>query len=640
MKKHYLAAGILSLLVLGIGLWVVLRSGTASPPTAAFSISPETGDVPLEVRLDGSTSTAAGATIAEFRWEFGDGDTGAGPAVTHRYTTPGSYTIRLTVTSSRGEKNTASKELVVVRNLSATSRAAADAKLPLTFDKAAMHELAVADSLVPVRPGAPGRRPFWNAHSKCFTFAPAFDFKEVPVAAGYRFTVKSKDGGWSGTFSAGKPWASLAPVWKDVPVGEVVVEVEAMKANGQSVGLAGKREFRRNAVFHGPYHDKVFPYEEIPIRLCKAVMRDPYWKQFLKTGGPYDSGMYPSLFEGDGVVLSMAFYARSAPSAADTKDALTMAGNAARNLLSESFAANDALPYFPPCYAKRLPLPSEEKFYAKDPLTPNHVMMHYPAWAAVAYLDLHDVTKEKDFFDAALRIAQTYVKTQQANGTWRLRMNAKTGEVLSRNDLVPIPIIELYERLWRQYDRQEFRTPMTAAFDWMMNNTVKQFNFEAQYSDVAPMQDYTNLSGNRAGEMAAFLFRHAEERPDLVSVAEEILRMEEDQFILWERPFDPKFFTPCGLEQYAYYMPVNYSAVVYFDACAAAYRVTGKPLYLAKAITMLNAFTWIMEKSNGVLPSLMKPGVESLEGWPNCAGCSKILARPIFSLWPEGSVNP
>ena len=103
------------------------------------------------------------------------------------------------------------------------------------------------------------------------------------------------------------------------------------------------------------------------------------WKQFLKTGGPSDSGMYPSLFEGDGAVVSMAFYARSAPNAADTKDALT------------------------------------------------------------------------------------YVKTQQANGTWKLKLNARTGEVLSRNDLVPMPIIELYERLWQQYGRHEFCAPMSTC---------------------------------------------------------------------------------------------------------------------------------------------------------------------------------
>ncbi len=48
--------------------------------------------------------------------------------------------------------------------------------------------------------------------------------------------------------------------------------------------------------------------------------------------------------------------------------------------------------------------------------------------------------------------------------------------------------------------------------------------------------------------------------------------------MLWERPFDPKFFTPCGLEQYADYVPADYPAVHYLDTCAAPYRSTGKPV--------------------------------------------------------------
>jgi hypothetical protein len=58
--------------------------------------------------------------------------------------------------------------------------------MPVTFGKSSLYELAVKDSLVPFRPGEPGTRPFWNVHSKCFTFAPAFDFKELPGATGGR----------------------------------------------------------------------------------------------------------------------------------------------------------------------------------------------------------------------------------------------------------------------------------------------------------------------------------------------------------------------------------------------------------------------------------------------------------------------
>ena len=39
---------------------------------------------------------------------------------------------------------------------------------------------AIQESLVPIRPGIHGQRPFWNAHSRRFIHVPAFDFKAVP----------------------------------------------------------------------------------------------------------------------------------------------------------------------------------------------------------------------------------------------------------------------------------------------------------------------------------------------------------------------------------------------------------------------------------------------------------------------------
>lgn len=120
MKKRYTIVGILAMLVLVVGLWLLLRHSPASPPSAAFSIVPETGDAPLEVRVDGALSVVAGGTITDYRWDFGDSGTGTGPALTHRYLTPGTYTIRLTVTSSRGETNSVSKEVNVTGTFTAS----------------------------------------------------------------------------------------------------------------------------------------------------------------------------------------------------------------------------------------------------------------------------------------------------------------------------------------------------------------------------------------------------------------------------------------------------------------------------------------------------------------------------------------
>jgi hypothetical protein len=54
--------------------------------------------------FDGSASSDPDGTVARYDWDFGDG-TGAqngGPNPTHTYTTPGSYTVTLTVTDDAG----------------------------------------------------------------------------------------------------------------------------------------------------------------------------------------------------------------------------------------------------------------------------------------------------------------------------------------------------------------------------------------------------------------------------------------------------------------------------------------------------------------------------------------------------------
>jgi PKD repeat protein len=55
---------------------------------------------PLTVSFDATGSTdSQGYRITGYTWNFGDGTTGTGPAVTHTYTFPGTYTVTLTAVS-------------------------------------------------------------------------------------------------------------------------------------------------------------------------------------------------------------------------------------------------------------------------------------------------------------------------------------------------------------------------------------------------------------------------------------------------------------------------------------------------------------------------------------------------------------
>lgn len=66
-----------------------------------FSGTPTSGPAPLEVQF----SANAGPEIATWSWDFGDGSFGSGMNPVHVYTTPGIYTVKLTVRKSQTSVN-------------------------------------------------------------------------------------------------------------------------------------------------------------------------------------------------------------------------------------------------------------------------------------------------------------------------------------------------------------------------------------------------------------------------------------------------------------------------------------------------------------------------------------------------------
>ncbi|WP_218160885.1 PKD domain-containing protein [Arthrobacter sp. ov118] len=74
-----------------------LGSGNKAP-VASFSPAC-TG---LSCGFDASASSDPDGTIADFTWDFGDGQTGSGATPTHTYAAAGTYQVRLNVTDDRG----------------------------------------------------------------------------------------------------------------------------------------------------------------------------------------------------------------------------------------------------------------------------------------------------------------------------------------------------------------------------------------------------------------------------------------------------------------------------------------------------------------------------------------------------------
>ena len=88
----------------GISPLVSFRLIQYTPPTLTATATPTSGNIPLSVAF--AANVTNGVAPYTYAWDFGDGNTASGQAVTHTYATAGTYNWTVTVTD--GQANTAS----------------------------------------------------------------------------------------------------------------------------------------------------------------------------------------------------------------------------------------------------------------------------------------------------------------------------------------------------------------------------------------------------------------------------------------------------------------------------------------------------------------------------------------------------
>jgi len=120
---------------------------TSSTPTedtatlqAVIQATPLTGTAPVTVQFSAASSTGS---ISQYQWDFGDGSVAESSAVSHEYTSAGTYTAKLTVTTSSGSSSTATVSVIATEPAVAStpptavissSSAAGPAPLSVSFD--------------------------------------------------------------------------------------------------------------------------------------------------------------------------------------------------------------------------------------------------------------------------------------------------------------------------------------------------------------------------------------------------------------------------------------------------------------------------------------------------------------------------
>jgi hypothetical protein len=396
----------------------------------------------------------------------------------------------------------------------------------------------------------------------------------------------------------------------------VELVVNGLDDYGKVIGQAGFRNFFKLSSFRGQYNVKNKNYRKSAEQAIKYLFNQSYFQNWITKSSPdtsYKLYCYPAKIIG-AVVESMIMYSKL--SSTYSTEAITIAKNAADYLIGISEPENASLAFFPPTYT------GEEKT-AKD--YKNQFMSIYPAEAALNYLDLFDVTGNSGYYNAAVNIAGTYKKIQLSSGTWKLKL-WRNGNPVKDNDCIPVVIIKLFERLRDQYSVKGFDDAGKKAFDWIIDNPVKTFNWTGQYEDIDPGGKYRNLTEHEACSFAIHLFNMVGKNPEYLSIAEELLRFAEDQFVVWEKPVPDSYsrvkewIIPCALEQYDYYVPIDASVSKLMETYMAAYKATGKKLYMAKAVEFANSMTVAQLEDTGRYPTYWENNERrtSNEGWINC----------------------
>jgi len=331
------------------------------------------------------------------------------------------------------------------------------------------------------------------------------------------------------------------------------------------------------------------------------------------------------------LVIGMIHYAEYFPDAIDVDQALEIAGIVVEFLLAMTEPAGKPLEHWPPSYWDGVPR-------AGHPYFQNEIMTNTPALGAEMLLDFYDFGKDEKYFQAAKRIADTYVKTQGEDGTWPQILNTETGDAVKRNKLVPTMVIELFDRFIENYGISEYIAPRRQAFEWCLWYPMKTFNWQAQFEDTRPQSQFKNLSREEPVEFARILLKDSANHPEYIDMAKELIRFAEDQFVVWE-PTDPvlsypwftqsskwngttraggcDWFIPSALEQYKFYTPIARSTQLMILAYLSAFEYTGESIYHAKAIALANTLTIAQAYyDGGEIPTHLRKNLPELN-WIN-----------------------
>lgn len=406
----------------------------------------------------------------------------------------------------------------------------------------------------------------------------------------------------------------------------------------------------------GAYPAAARPYRESALAAYRYMVALPAMTALVETGKPnqkYQHNAYVSKTHA-AHIQAMLRWAQAEP--AQREKAMSFARASAEYLLKELEPEDAPLAWWPPTYGRK-PLefdPKTDGPYKKMAMVGNEpegavkyrgeVMLLYPATVGSAFVDYWRETGDARFRDAAIGIAETYLKMRRTDGGWPLKMKLATGEAIGENTLVPNRPMELFEKLFVVTNDPKWRGAADSCFAWFEAHPLADWNWDGQFEDIRPEKPYKNPTKHNAIDTMLYMLNRFPGDKARLKMSRKILVFCEKRFVVWAPPKNhPKWPTPSVLEQYSCFTPIDASAAKMIRGYLALYRAEGCQEDLAKAKALANTVTRV-QKPSGRIPTFWE-GVDTGDSgltnerydWLNCMAAA---AAALLELDAIDSKNP
>ena len=487
-------------------------------------------------------------------------------------------------------------------------------------------------------------------HARRCIDPPCLDLTPVPAASDYEVLIAPMDGVWSVSRLRGsRPRIDLQPIWRELPLGPLQVTVRAWNSDGRLVGLGPLAILRRSPDWDGR-QDAALDYRATGCGVIEYLVRHAP-EASDHPGMPGYLWHAAAAVAGRRVAHDFQFPALSYPSLIDlfvTGAASGCGDELGEDLLARARSLADFLLDHPAVTDGPLagaPRSTMDQQGGGGMHEPDRITLVRLGWTGCAMLRLAEATGDARYATYGERLGQMLLDTQQADGSWPYRVRLSDGAVLEPYTAAVSIALLLLERLDAGVPNGPYAAAIDRGLEWVIANPVRTGLWQQMYEDVPTLEPYENLEQWAALETAMLLIRRR--HPNALSLARTLVRYVEDQFVLFgdeavlSTPYLP--FTPCVLEQYRCYWPMDFHTANYARAVLALHEATGEPEWAWKAIAAANTIVHCRQpdgRLSTLVPDQRFGVAPPFSDWFNCmAHAADVLLRLGPTLTELGTIR-